>query len=401
MQYERYIPPSICNLGDLKKLDLSRNELTGTIPSCIFNLQALTHLDLSQNYFQGKIPHRVHFGIDSDPEISVTLNLSNNNLHGPLPVPPQNSYLFDLSNNKFSGEISMEAGLRLSGAKYVSLSGNKLVGSIPSTFCRKDNYSKPSLSDIDLSNNQLSGPIPSSVGNCLLLESLNLGWNNISGNVPNELGHATRLTIILLNDNNLNGSFPNLRKLQNLEFLNLGKNNFGGNRKLEDVTNSGDPEHTFDVAYQLKMVIKETIVQFKQLHSYSSGIDLSCNILEGNIPEAIGLLKGVSMLNLSYNHLSGRIPHNVGYMTGTHFDTLSLDGSAFAGNNLLCGFPTQNSCESEQNDATGSEEDDQQDASEAEDAKERFLFYSIVALGGKLTGHSYVDTLLENPTGFI
>ncbi|XP_026431623.1 putative receptor like protein 25 [Papaver somniferum] len=171
------------------------------------------------------------------------------------------------------------------------------------------------------------------------------------------------------------------------------------------------------------MVIKGTTIQFKSLHSYSSGIDLSCNILEGNIPEGIGLLKGVSMLNLSHNRLSGRIPHKVGYMTGldtldlsfnklsgeipksltsidslgyfnlsnnnlsgriprgTHFDTLSLDGSAFAGNNLLCGFPTRNSCKSEQNVAKDSEEDDQEDASEVEDAKEKFLFYSIVALG--------------------
>ncbi|KAI3935515.1 hypothetical protein MKW92_039036 [Papaver armeniacum] len=452
--------------------------LTGAIPSCIFNLQSLNNIDLSRNYFQGTVPHLLHLNIDSNTHVS--LNLSNNNLHGPLPLSPQNPFTFDLSQNEFSGEISVETGKRLSGAHFISLSGNKLSGSIPSSLCVKvTTYSE--LNYLDFSNNQLSGTVPYSVGYCISLISLNLARNNFTGNVPNEVEQATELRYLQLNDNSLNGSFPSfIQKIEKLELLNLGNNNFEssipsyigslsglailslrsnkfrglipseitklnkliildlsknnlsgpipksvGNMKmlLSRTTNTlygnyDQHEDAFIIDVQLQMVIKGMIIQLKHLYGYSSGIDLSSNILEGNIPEEMGLLKGLSTLNLSHNHFSGVIPHSIGNMTGldsldlnsnnlsgqipqsltsldslgyfnisynnlsgkiprgSHFDTLSLDGSAFVGNYLLCGFPTEIICANDEEDGILVEEDDDQD-----DVKERFLFYGVVFLG--------------------
>lgn len=62
--------------------------------------------------------------------------------------------------------------------------------------------------------------------------------------------------------------------------------------------------------------------RLEKLYDYSSGIDLSCNILEDSIPGEIGLLKRLSMLNLSHNSLSGRIPKSAGNLTG--LDSLDL-----------------------------------------------------------------------------
>ncbi|XP_026444559.1 putative receptor like protein 25 [Papaver somniferum] len=163
----------------------------------------------------------------------------------------------------------------------------------------------------------------------------------------------------------------------------------------------------WDVQFQL--VIKGTSSHFELLEGFRSGIDLSCNILDRSIPEEIGLLQGLVMLNLSHNLFSGIIPASVGNMsglesldlssnrfsgqipqnltsihslgflsynnlsgrvpTGNQFDTLSWDGSTFAGNDLLCGFPTEKQCKGDHN------------TSSKIDGKEKLLLYSIVDMG--------------------
>ncbi|XP_026415041.1 receptor-like protein 56 [Papaver somniferum] len=173
-----------------------------------------------------------------------------------------------------------------------------------------------------------------------------------------------------------------------------------------------------------EMVIKGIMIQFKKLYAYSSGIDLSCNNLEGNIPEEIGLLKGLSTLNLSHNCFSGVIPQSIGSMNGLesldlsfnkltgliphslpsmnslgrlnlsynnlsgtiprgpHFDTLSGDGSAYLKNSLLCGFYTNNTCEADQRtDATDGNSPNEGHEDDKEDAKDKLLLYAIVSLG--------------------
>ncbi|XP_026400284.1 receptor-like protein 15 [Papaver somniferum] len=68
-------------------------------------------------------------------------------------------------------------------------------------------------------------------------------------------------------------------------------------------------------------------------------LDLSFNRLSGNIPLSLTSIDPLSTLDLSYNNLSGMIPR------GAHFDLVSLDGSAYVGNTLLCGHPTNKICE--------------------------------------------------------
>jgi len=63
------IPPEIGNLTNLNFLYLGSNGLTGSIPSEIGNLTNLTHLDLSDNQLTGLIPESI---------CDLTLNLSSN-----------------------------------------------------------------------------------------------------------------------------------------------------------------------------------------------------------------------------------------------------------------------------------------------------------------------------------
>ncbi|KAI3903118.1 hypothetical protein MKW92_005725 [Papaver armeniacum] len=463
-------PTFICELSNLRRLNLSHNHLTGVIPSCVSKLKNLYIFDVSKNKLSGHLP--------------------------PLPFPPFDNSgsssggfsvhvlsTFDLSNNKLSGELSKENGKRLSSFSTINLAGNEFSGLIPFFICSKDSESNPTF--MDFSNNNLSGIIPTSIGYCTYLNSLNLGANNLTGNVPSELQQLKSLSYLQLNDNNLDGSPLNfISMLQKLQVLNLANNHFGGRiptvfGSLHDLTilslrlnkfNGSIPEeiihlknlqildlsennltgflprkignlmmlrsrpndaYSLDqflgysvVSVQLQMVIKGIVMQFEKLYTYSSGVDLSCNALEGNIPYEIGLLQGLSTLNLSHNHFSGIIPKSVGNMSGlesldlsfnklsgkipqslvlvrylgylnlsynnlsgripreAHFDTLSGDGSAYLNNSLLCGFYTNHTCEGDRrSNVTDSNPPNESYQDDKEDAKEKLLLYAIVALG--------------------
>ncbi|XP_026397140.1 LRR receptor-like serine/threonine-protein kinase RCH1 [Papaver somniferum] len=397
------------------------------------------------------------------------------------PLLPESIYTVDVSNNQFGGEIAIQTGKRLTSCEYINLSGNKFSGPSLSSLCLTDPGGYARVGLMDLSSNLLSGVIPASIGQCKNLYSLNLGNNNLTGNISNELELAS-LASLQLNGNNLDGTLDIIGKLHKLEALNLADNNFGGSiptglgslhdlkilslrsNKLRGSIPQGivhlqelqildlpmnnisrpipremrnlkrllsRPNDTLLVniydndPLQLQMVIKGIMLQFEQLHSYSSGIDLSCNILDGNIPEQIGTLKALGVLNLSHNCISGSIPTSVGEMVGlesldissnrlsghipqsltgidwlqflnvsynklngriprgVHFDTLSLGGLAFVGNDLLCGYPTEKICEGDRNtstsDANLTNEFDEIDADD--DTKEKLLLYAIVALG--------------------
>ncbi|KAI3906268.1 hypothetical protein MKW92_018381, partial [Papaver armeniacum] len=118
--------------------------------------------------------------------------------------------------------------------------------------------------------------------------------NNLSGSIPSKLGNLTMLT-----------SRPNYSTAD-----------WGGGWIVSDI--------------QWSIRINGVVQYLKRLHNYTSGIDLSSSILEGNIPEEIGLLQGLSMLNLSNNHLDGKIPRSkVGNMTG--LDSLDVSFNELSG----------------------------------------------------------------------
>ena len=61
---------------------------------------------------------------------------------------------------------------------------------------------------LGLNNNQLSGPIPSQLGNLANLEELFLDINQLSGSIPSELGNLANLEFLILDINQLSGCVP-------------------------------------------------------------------------------------------------------------------------------------------------------------------------------------------------
>jgi len=110
---------------------------------------------------------------------------------------------------------------------------------------------------------------------------------NLSGNIPSEIGNLTELELLGLYKNNFSGPIPpEIGKLTKLKELNLRTNILSGN-------------------------IPPEIGNLKNLVY----ISLSFNRLEGPIPKEIGNLSSLQKLYMRYNSLSGNIPHEIGKLT--------------------------------------------------------------------------------------
>ena len=85
---------------------------------------------------------------------------------------------FDLSSNRFSGEIPLEMG-KLSELHALNLSHNNLTRSIPATFSNLKQ-----IESLDLSHNNLDGVIPPQLVVLNNLAVFSVAHNNLSGKAP-------------------------------------------------------------------------------------------------------------------------------------------------------------------------------------------------------------------------
>ena len=183
--------------GRVTELDLSGNNLRGTLPAKLATLTELASLDLSGNQLSGMIP----------PELRGLRALES----------------LDLSANRLSGAIPPELG-DLSPLTSLDLSGNRLNGPIPAEL-----GDLGFLRELYLNDNQLNGPIPPELGDLGSLRELYLNDNQLSGTIPAELGHLTNLNVLHLNDNQLSGTIPpELGDFSSLTQLSLRNNRLSG-----------------------------------------------------------------------------------------------------------------------------------------------------------------------------
>jgi len=144
----------------------------------------------------------------------------------------------DLSNNCCSEEkITCKDG----HVTEINLRFFNLTGPIPSEIGNLNH-----LKIIDLSYNyNLNGTIPPELGKLSNLEYLNIRANSFSGTIPPELGNLSNLKYLELDRNNFSGTIPpELGKLSNLEYLGLGNNDFSGTipPELGNLSNLSDFE---------------------------------------------------------------------------------------------------------------------------------------------------------------
>ena len=202
----------------------------------------------------------------------------------------------------------------------VNLSENNLTGEIPSEL-----GSLSRLRRLYLQRNGLSGPIPASFGNLAMNEALFLHRNALSGEIPAELGNLSNLNWLALNANQLSGNIPaELGDLSELQWLNLDENELSGALPAE----LGDLSR-LKVLWIWKNALSGEIPPDLGRLTEVLWLDLSENELTGAIPAELGEMTNVNLIWLTDNKLNGEIPETLGNLR--HLQRLYLSTNELSG----------------------------------------------------------------------
>ncbi|KAL5549666.1 hypothetical protein UlMin_004897 [Ulmus minor] len=359
-----HFPTWLKSQNGIRAIDLSNTGISEAIPIWFLNLStSFVYINLCENQISGEIP--------SIPT-SYMIHLCSNKLKGPIPSMPFSVEELDLSNNYLSGDISeslchptgdsrlsvlLLGGNLLSGnipdcwmyypsLRVIDVSNNNLIGAIPNSMGFLDR-----LNSLHLRNNSLSGELLSSLRNCTELGILDLGLNKFVGSIPNWIGISLpNLMIFIIRSNKFNDRIPvELCRLTGLQIFDAANNNLSGNiprcfnnfsqmankKKLGRVSISYARLYFMGQSYYSSLesailVTKGREDIYETFLLLVTSLDLSNNYLSGGIPKQLTSLQWLWSLNLSGNHLRGSIPDQIGNMTW--LETLDLSRNKLSGN---------------------------------------------------------------------
>jgi len=389
--------PSLLHNTNLRAIDVSRNSFGGSLPSGISALQSLTSAHFGGNAFSGSISSEyghlkslqelyLNFNLLTGalPDMSgnsnlVILQADNNKLNKPLPatmaamqklqyfaawnnaipgpLPTDLSSMSSLETlylhkNQISGSLEPLLNNHKSPLKQINLSANKLstIATDPSKLANlvsaqyldlssnqlrgpltENIFALTNLTDLVLSNNKFSRSLPTNLGSLPRLKNLMASDCLFSGNLPFQLGEVSTLEKLDLSGNSLDGTVPfitnanidclalaeanpvkelkcitGLAKATNLKVLALHNNKFAGPILLPDETQG-------------------VFAAFKQL----SVLNLAKNHLTSSIPRQVGLMTALTLFDVSYNSLMGVPPQELG--ADENIKTLRLNSNSFTG----------------------------------------------------------------------
>lgn len=241
--YNGTLPPAIGQLSALQILDLTNNAFHGPIPDSIGNLSTLVRLVLSHNSFSGNIP--ASFASLSHLE---QLSIDDNMLAGPIPASFNNLtslVRLEINGNNISDSFPMLSALEK--LNFLDGSDNRFSGPLPAVLppsllqlsLRNNGLSgelwlnlaeMSMLQVVDLSSNQLTGPLPSGLFDHPALQQLTLSYNRFTSlQVPGSYGTDSQLIAVDLSYNRIHGPLPVfMATMPHLSALSLQYNYFTG-----------------------------------------------------------------------------------------------------------------------------------------------------------------------------
>ncbi|XVF81443.1 hypothetical protein PTKIN_Ptkin15bG0155400 [Pterospermum kingtungense] len=362
-------PDFLREQDELEMLELSGNKIHGQIPNWVWekSKESLSILALYSNFLTGF----------NQPIFSMTnlrfLNIESNKFQGSIPIPPPSIFSYSVSNNSLTGEFSPLL-CNMSSLAFLDLSNNNLSGTLPQCLANlseslvvlnlRNNHFVGSIPQlcmkgsqlrmIDFNQNQFQGHLPRSLATCDMVEILDMGNNQLNDTFPFWLGKLPELRILVLRRNQFHGTMQEQSgnfEFPKLQIVDLSFNRFTGNLSSQQfrnwiamqVVNASNlsylqansefqtQNHLWNkyFIYSVTLTSKGTERDYEKIPDFLVAIDFSSNSFEGCIPQDIGNLKALQLLNFSNNVLSCHIPPSLGNLS--NLESLDLSHNNLSG----------------------------------------------------------------------
>ncbi|KAE8009355.1 hypothetical protein FH972_005795 [Carpinus fangiana] len=301
-------------LVNLSYLNLAFAGFTEQISIAISHLTRLVTLDLSIDYYNYKLKLE-------NPNLTVLVqNLSELmelHLDGFIISRPFKQPDSWRDINKHRGTIPQCLFEMTGTLRVLDLRRNKLNATIPDAF-----PNNCGLKTLALNQNQLQGGLPKSLANCIRLDILDIGNKYIKGTFPLFLKNTIMLSVLVLRSNKFYESIthPELNVTwPMLQILDIASNNFTdklpitlflSSMAMMDREHEAHSELTYLQVYTMDgFYYQDTVtitskgleMELVKILTIFTTIDLSCNNFDGHIPDEIGQLTLLYVLNLWHN----------------------------------------------------------------------------------------------------
>ena len=275
--------------GRVSELALSGNALTGPIPDALGRLGALQQLSLADNALTGLIPVAL-----TDLDKLLVFDVSRTDVCIPsdlafrrwkAAIEARGGWFAAASCDDHAGDRAvLTAFYDATGGAGWRIGTNWKTAAPLRDWHGVTTDADGRVSELALSANALTGPIPDALGRLTSLQRLSLGGNELTGPIPAALGDLTSLRWLFLDRNALTGPIPaELGSLLNLTTLDLSRNDLTG-------------------------PIPAALGRLENL----GGLSLAGNDLTGPVPAALGNLASLASLVLGENDLTGPLPAELG-----------------------------------------------------------------------------------------
>ncbi|CAN6225985.1 unnamed protein product [Urochloa humidicola] len=312
------IPKGLVECENLRFVNLSSNKLTGSIDPSL-PVPCMDVFDVSGNQLSGAIPAFISKNcLSSQPPLddlvseyssSFTYQALAGFMPSSLPLGVHLTSYHSFARNNFTGTVTSlplaAEKLGMQGSYAFLADGNHLSGQLQPGLFDKCNSSRGFV--VEVSDNLIAGAIPAEIGSlCSSLVVLGIAGNQLSGMIPSSIGELSYLISLDLSRNRLGGEIPaSVKKLPHLERLSLAHNLLNGTIPAE--INQLHALRVLDLSSNLLTgVIPDALADLRNL----SALLLENNKLSGKIPSGFANSASLTMFNVSFNNLSGPVPTN-------------------------------------------------------------------------------------------